>query len=78
VLARKLGIRRDASAETIVRLCRERLKFTDDQFLETVQQCEHADYDPEMKDSKALQLVQKLTDYQNKLLSIAGSKTEKH
>ncbi|MGE5109525.1 MAG: DUF4350 domain-containing protein [Acidobacteriaceae bacterium] len=78
VLARKLGIRRDASAEMIVRLCRERLKFTDDQLMETMQQCEHAGYDPEMKDSKALHLVQKLTDYQNKLLSIAVSKTEKH
>ena len=78
VVMRKLGIRRDASAEMIARLCRERLKFGDGRFLETLRQCESAGYDQEMTDAKALQLIQGLTDYQSELLKIAGSKTEKY
>jgi len=78
VAMRKLGIRRDASAELIARLFRERLKFRDEQFLEMLQQCEAAAYDQDMTDNKALHLIQRLTDYQNKLLTISGSKTEKH
>jgi hypothetical protein len=78
VVMRKLGIRRDASAGMIARLCRERLKFGDAHFLETLQQCESAGYDQEMTDGKALQLVQRLTEYQQELLKIAGSKTEKY
>ncbi len=77
VMMRRLGVRRDATAEMIAKLCRERLKFSDDQFLDTLQQCEAAGYDQEMTDNKALHLIQRLSDYQNKLLVIVGSKTEK-
>lgn len=78
VAMRKLGIRRDASAELLARLCRERLKFTDEEFLETLQQCEAAAYDQDMTDKKALHLIQRLTDYQTKLLTISGSRMERH
>jgi len=78
VVMRKLGFRHDASAELIAKLCRERLKFNEDGFAQTLQQCESADYDQDMTDSKALHLIQKLTEYQTELLKITGSKMEKH
>lgn len=78
VILRKLGIQRDASPEFIERMCRERLRFEDDQFLQTLRACEAAGYDQDMTDAKALHLTQKLAEYQRKLFTIAGSRTEKH
>ncbi|MDT8067929.1 MAG: DUF4350 domain-containing protein [Terriglobia bacterium] len=77
VMMHKLGFRRDSSADMITSLCRERLKFSDTGFTETMQQCESAGYDQDMTDKKALHLIQKLTEYQTELLKIAGSKTER-
>jgi len=78
VVMRRLGIRLDASVELIAKLCRERLRFEDEDFLATLRDCEAAGYDQDMTDAKALHLTQKLAEYQEKLIAFTGSKTERH
>jgi hypothetical protein len=78
VVMRKLGFRHDASADLIAKLCRERLRFEDEDFLPILRDCEAAGYDQDMTDAKALHLTQKLAEYQKKLVAFTGSKTERH
>jgi hypothetical protein len=66
-LTRRLGMAGNASVEEMERAVRERWDFKDPHLAETLQACESAPYETELKPGVALRLVQALDDYAVKL-----------
>ena len=76
-LTRRLGIAGNASVGEMESAVRERWDFKVPHFAETLQACESAAYEPELKPGVALRLVQTLEDYAVKLKLFRISGKEK-
>ncbi len=73
VLTRRLGLSMNSSAADLDKALRNRGLFRDERFASVLTECEVARYDPGVKPSEAIQLIQALYDYAVRL-KLFGSK----
>jgi hypothetical protein len=77
-LTRRLGMAGNAPVGDLEKAVRDRWKFRDEQFAETLRECESARYFPELRPQEALRLVKALYDYADKLKLFRLSAKEKN
>ncbi len=73
-ITRRLGLSKDASAEEIDRAVRERWRWDDDKFLQTLRGAASARYHPGLPQRQALEIVQSLHAYAVKLKLFPAAK----
>lgn len=76
-LTRRLGMAGNASLQDLEQAVRDRWKFQDPKFIETLRDCESARYFPDLRSEHALELVKRLYDYADKLKLFRLSAKEK-
>lgn len=76
LLARRLGLRPSAPFDELVRAVQTRLGFNEPGFETTLQRCEAAVRNADLRDTEAVELTQLLNDYSRKLQLISGSQQE--
>jgi hypothetical protein len=76
-LTRRLGMAGNASLQDLEHAVRDRWKFQDPKFIETLRDCESARYFPDLRSEHALELVRRLYDYADKLKLFRLSSKEK-
>ncbi len=77
LLTRRLGLKPGTDPAVLARAVRERLGYKGDSFPEFLEQLEHAVYDYELRESKALDLVRQLGKYSEELKLIPQIQQEK-
>ncbi|HKF23931.1 MAG TPA: DUF4350 domain-containing protein [Candidatus Angelobacter sp.] len=68
---RQLGLKRDVPVADLARAVRNRLGYKDDSLQDLLQAIERALYDPELQESKALELAQQLSFHAQRLQNIS-------
>ena len=71
LLTRRLGLKADVPSATLARAVRERLNYKDEHFEQLLSQAENAVYDYDLRETTALELVQRLTEHAEKLKVIS-------
>jgi Domain of unknown function (DUF4350) len=71
-LTRRFGLLANASVDDLSQAVRQRSAVTDEGFASILRECEGARYDSDLSPQRALQLVQKLHDYADKLKLFPG------
>ena len=73
LLMRRTGLRVDAPPELVARVVREKLRFSDGQFLNDLNRFQGARYDHNLTETDALRMVQRIVKYQSEVLGMGSA-----